>query len=57
MAVLAVAGVVAGVGRVDAYPTISMAFGWPEVGLAVAFALLGLAPLSGRSARMGVRRG
>ena len=53
----AVAGVVAGFGKVDAYPTISMAFGWPEVGLAVAFALLGLAPLTGRSARMGVRRG
>lgn len=57
VAALAVAGVVAGVGQVDAYPTISMAFGWPEVALAVAFALLGLAPLSGRSARMGVRRG
>jgi energy-coupling factor transport system permease protein len=57
VAALAVAGVATGVGEVEAYPTISMAFGWPELGLAGAFALLGLAPLAGRTARMGVRRG
>ena len=54
---LAVAGVAARVGEVEAYPTISMAFGWPELGLAAAFAVLGLAPLAGRTARLGVRRG
>jgi energy-coupling factor transport system permease protein len=57
VAVLAIAGAVAGVGQVDAYPTISMAFGPSELGLAAAFTLLGLAPLLGRAARMGVRRG
>jgi energy-coupling factor transport system permease protein len=53
---LAVAGVVAEVGTVEAYPTISMAFGAPEVALAVAFVVLGLAPLTGPAARRGVRR-
>ena len=56
VAALAVAGVAAGVGEVEAYPTISMALGWPELSLAVAFTLLGLAPLAGRRARLGVRR-
>ncbi len=45
-----------GVGSVEAYPTISMAFGAPEVALAVAFVVLGLAPLTGPAARRGVRR-
>ena len=57
VAFLAVGGAVAGIGEVEAYPTISMAFGWPELGLAGALALLGLAPLAGRRSRMGVRRG
>ena len=47
----------AGTGEIDAYPTIAMAFGPAEGGLAAAFALLGLAPLAGRTSRMGVRRG
>jgi energy-coupling factor transport system permease protein len=55
--VLAVAGVVAGVGEVDAYPTISMALGPAELGLAAAFALLGVAPLVGGASRRGVGRG
>jgi hypothetical protein len=57
VATLAVAGVAAGIGQVDAYPTISMAFGWAELGLAAALALLGLVPFAGRRSRMGVRRG
>jgi energy-coupling factor transport system permease protein len=57
VAALAVAGVAVGIGQVDAYPTISMAFGRAELGLAAAFALLGLVPFAGRGSRMGVRRG
>jgi energy-coupling factor transport system permease protein len=56
VAALATAGVAAGVARVEAYPTISMDFGLAELGLAAAFLLLGMAPLAGRGARMGVRR-
>jgi energy-coupling factor transport system permease protein len=55
--VLAVAGALAGVGEVDAYPTISMALGPAELGLAAALALLGVAPLVGRASRVGVGRG
>ena len=53
---LAIAGVLAGVGEAEAYPTLDVAFGPAEVGLAAAFVLLGLAPFAGRGARMGVRR-
>ena len=57
VAALAIGAAVAGVGEVDAYPTISMELGSAELGLTLAFAVLGLAPLSGRAARLGVRRG
>jgi energy-coupling factor transport system permease protein len=57
VATLAVAGAVTGAGEVEAYPTISMALGPAELGLAAAFALLGLVPLAGRGSRKGVRRG
>jgi energy-coupling factor transport system permease protein len=56
VAALAVAGLIAGIGQVDAYPTISMSFGPGELGLAGALALLGLAPFAGRASRLGVRR-
>jgi energy-coupling factor transport system permease protein len=57
LAALAVSGALAGVGRVEAYPALQVAFGPAELGLAVALALLGLAPLTGRASRLGVRRG
>ena len=57
MAALAIAGAAAGAGRIEAYPTIDMALGPGEIGIAVAFVLLGAAPFTGRSARMGVPRG
>jgi energy-coupling factor transport system permease protein len=53
---VALAGLAAGVGRVDAYPTLELAFGPAELGLASALVLLGAAPLLGRSARLGVAR-
>jgi hypothetical protein len=57
VATVAIAGAAAGVGRIEAYPTIDMALGPAEIGSAVAFVLLGAAPCAGRSARMGVPRG
>jgi hypothetical protein len=54
---LAIAGAAAGAGRIEAYPTIDMALGPGEIGIAVAFVVLGAAPFAGRSARMGVPRG
>jgi energy-coupling factor transport system permease protein len=57
VAAVAIAGAAAGAGRIEAYPTIDMAFGPAEIGIAVAFVLLGAAPFAGRSARMGVPRG
>jgi energy-coupling factor transport system permease protein len=53
---LAVGGALAGVGRVESYPTIEMTLGPAEIALAAAFVLLGAAPLAGRSARLGVAR-
>ena len=57
VAVVAIAGVAAGAGRVEAYPTLDIALGPAEIGIAVAFVALGAAPFAGRAARMGVRRG
>ena len=54
MAGLAIGGAVAGVGRVESYPTIELALGPAEIALAAAFVLLGFAPLAGRAARLGV---
>ena len=53
---LAIGGALAGAGRAEAYPTLDLAFGPAEWGLAAAFVLLGLAPFSGRAARLGVGR-
>jgi energy-coupling factor transport system permease protein len=53
---LAIGGAVAGVGRVESYPTIELALGPAEIALATAFVLLGAAPLTGRAARLGVAR-
>jgi energy-coupling factor transport system permease protein len=54
VAATAVAGAAAGVGRVEAYPTLELALGPGEVAVAAALAALGAAPLAGRSARLGV---
>ncbi len=56
IAALAIGGALAGVGRAEAYPTLDLAFGPAEWGLAAAFVLLGLAPFAGRAARLGVGR-
>jgi energy-coupling factor transport system permease protein len=53
---LAIGGAVAGVGRVESYPTIELALGPAEIALTTAFVLLGAAPLAGRAARLGVAR-
>ena len=57
VAAVAIAGAAAGAGRIEAYPTLDMALGPAEIGIAVAFVMLGAAPFAGRSARMGVPRG
>jgi energy-coupling factor transport system permease protein len=57
VAAVAIAGVAAGVGRVEPYPTLELALGPGELAVAVAFLALGAAPLAGRGARLGVRRG
>jgi energy-coupling factor transport system permease protein len=57
VAAVAIAGAATGAGRIEAYPTIEMALGPAEIGIAVAFVVLGAAPFAGRSARMGVPRG
>jgi energy-coupling factor transport system permease protein len=54
IAVAAVAGAIAGVGTVEAYPTLQIETGPPEVGLSVGVLLLALAPFAGRTARIGV---
>lgn len=52
----AVAGRLAGLGRVEAYPTVEIAAGAPEAALAAAFFVLGAAPFLGAAARLGVAR-
>jgi energy-coupling factor transport system permease protein len=56
VATLAIGGAAAGVGKVEAYPTLELALGPGEIALAAAFALVGAAPLAGRAARLGVAR-
>ena len=56
-AALAVAGAIAGVGRVEAYPTLELALGPAELALAGALITLAAAPFAGRAARLGVARG
>jgi energy-coupling factor transport system permease protein len=53
---LAIGGAAAGVGHMEAYPTLDVAAGPAELALASALVLLGGAPLVGRTARLGVAR-
>ena len=48
------AGAIAGLGTVEAYPTLEIETGAPEVALSAGVVLLALAPFAGRAARMGV---
>jgi energy-coupling factor transport system permease protein len=52
----AIAGALAGVGHVEAYPTLDVTVGPAELALASALVVLGGAPLMGRAARLGVAR-
>jgi energy-coupling factor transport system permease protein len=52
----AIVGVVAGVGPVEAYPTLDVTVGPSELALTSALVVLGGAPLLGRAARLGVAR-
>ena len=54
IAVAAVAGAIAGLGTVEAYPTLQIETGPPELALSAGVVLLALAPFAGRAARMGV---
>jgi energy-coupling factor transport system permease protein len=54
---VAIAGVFAGAGHVEAYPTLDVALGPAEMAIAAALVALGAAPFAGRAARMGVPRG
>ena len=49
-------GAAAGVGHVEAYPTLDVAAGPTELAMASALVLLGGAPLLGRAALLGVAR-
>jgi energy-coupling factor transport system permease protein len=53
---LAVAGRVAGVADVEAYPELRLEMGGAELALATAIVLLAGAPFAGRAARLGVAR-
>jgi energy-coupling factor transport system permease protein len=55
-AAVAIAGVIGGAGRMEAYPTLDVALGPAELAIAAAFLALGAAPFAGRAARMGVAR-
>jgi energy-coupling factor transport system permease protein len=57
VAAVAIGGAAVGAGRMEAYPSLQVALGTPEIAIAVAFVALGAAPFAGRAARMGVRRG
>jgi energy-coupling factor transport system permease protein len=56
IAALAIGGAAAGVGHVEAYPTLDVTAGPAELAMASALVLLGGAPLLGRAARLGVAR-
>ena len=57
LAVVSVAGAVAGVGSVEPYPTLEIDMGSTEVILSALVLLLPLSPFAGRAARLGVARG
>ena len=54
IAMAAVAGAIAGLGTVEAYPTLQIETGPPELALSAAVVLFALAPFAGRAARLGV---
>jgi len=54
--VTALAGVIAGVGSVEPYPSLQVETGAVEVALSAVLLLAALAPFAGRAARMGVAR-
>ncbi len=54
--VTALAGVIAGVGSVEPYPSLQVETGVVEVALSAVLLLAALAPFAGRAARMGVAR-
>ena len=56
VAVGAIAARAAGVGSVEAYPRFELALGLAEVLLACGLVAAAIAPLAGRSARLGVAR-
>jgi energy-coupling factor transport system permease protein len=56
IAAIAIGAAAAGVGHVEAYPTLDVAAGPAELAVASALVLLGGAPLLGRAARLGVAR-
>jgi energy-coupling factor transport system permease protein len=51
---VSVAGLVTGVGTVDAYPALELSFAAPEWALSAALVLLALSPFAGRGARLGI---
>jgi energy-coupling factor transport system permease protein len=51
---VAVGGAIAGVGEVQPYPTLELAWGGAVWALSAAIVLLALAPFAGRAARLGV---
>jgi len=57
IAVASVTGVIAGLGSVEAYPSLQIDTGPEEIALSAAVLLLALAPFAGRAARMGVAHG
>jgi energy-coupling factor transport system permease protein len=57
LAILSVAGAVAGVGSVEPYPTLEVQTGSTELVFSVAVLLIPLAPFAGRAARLGVAHG
>jgi energy-coupling factor transport system permease protein len=54
IALASVAGAIAGLGSVEAYPSLQLETGPPEIVLSAAVLVLALVPFAGRTARMGV---
>ncbi|MBN1530365.1 MAG: energy-coupling factor transporter transmembrane protein EcfT [Thermoleophilaceae bacterium] len=53
---LAIAGRIAGIARIETYPELRIEIGPPELALAAAIVTLAAAPFAGRAARLGVAR-
>jgi hypothetical protein len=54
IALAALAGAIAGLGTVEAYPSLQIETGPAQLALSAGVVLLALAPFAGRAARMGV---